>query len=119
VHYDLGDGHPLLGRRMPDLDLRTGRGACRVYELLHSGRGLLLDLSGAEALAGPLPGRVSLVAATTDGPWELPGAGPVDAPSGVLVRPDGHVAWVGEGDRRGLDDALGTWFAAPASVRAA
>jgi 2-polyprenyl-6-methoxyphenol hydroxylase-like FAD-dependent oxidoreductase len=110
VHYDLGPGHPLLGRRMPDLDLATARGLTRVYALLHSARPLLLNFAAAGGLAlGSWADRVHLVDATTDGPWDLPALGPVPAPAAVLVRPDGHVAWVGDGTSSGLTDALGTW----------
>ena len=110
VHYDLGEGHPLLGRRMPDLDLGSGR----VYELLHEARPLLLNLEAPGSLDVELPDRVQLVDAEYDGAWELPVLGPVPAPTAVLVRPDGHVAWVGEGDDAGLADALGAWFGRPA-----
>jgi 3-(3-hydroxy-phenyl)propionate hydroxylase len=107
VHYDLGDGHPLLGRRMPDLDL----GPRRVYELLHDARPLLLNLGEPGSLdLGPWAERVQLVGAEYDGAWELPVVGAVTAPTAVLVRPDGHVAWVGEQSDSGLVDALGAWF---------
>ena len=104
IHYDLGDGHPLLGRRMPDLDL--GRG--RVFELLHDARPVLLNLGdpGAFDVAG-----VQVVDATYEGDWELPVLGWVSAPTAVLIRPDGYVAWVGEGTDAGLNDALAKWFA--------
>lgn len=108
IHYDLGDGHPLLGRRMPDLDLVTADGPVRVYELLHDARPLLLDLDGLGAVE--LPSRVRRVDARCDGPWELPVLGAVTAPTAVLVRPDGYVAWVGEGGGGGLQDALRAWF---------
>lgn len=116
VHYDLGDGHPLLGRRMPDLDLGSDGGPTRVYELLRATRPVLLDLRG---LAGfdpsPWTGEVDVVTAGADGPWELPVLGPVPAPTAVLIRPDGHVAWVGTGgDATGLADALTRWFGRPA-----
>lgn len=111
VHYDVGEGHPLLGRRMPDLDLTVAEGPRRVFELLHAARPLLLDLDRS----GPLDlaawaDQVQHVRATCADAWELPVIGAVSAPSAVLVRPDGHVAWVGEGDDAGLRDALGTWF---------
>jgi 2-polyprenyl-6-methoxyphenol hydroxylase-like FAD-dependent oxidoreductase len=110
IQYDLGEGHPLLGRRMPDLDLPAGR----VYELLHDARPLLLDLGGPGALdIAPWADRVRRVDAGYDGAWELPVIGAVDAPSAVLVRPDGHVAWVGNGTDTGLTDALTTWFGPP------
>jgi hypothetical protein len=109
VHYDLGEGHPLLGRRMPDLDLTTGDGPLRVFTLLHQARPVLLDL-GAGLDITSWADRVQLVNAGYAGPWELPVIGEVPAPTGVLVRPDGHVAWVGEGTRAGLPDALTVWF---------
>jgi 2-polyprenyl-6-methoxyphenol hydroxylase-like FAD-dependent oxidoreductase len=110
IHYDLGEGHPLLGRRMPDLDLVTGDGPRRVYDLLHAARPVLLNLGAPGAVdAGAWADRVPLVDATCEGPWELPVLGAVAAPAAVLIRPDGHVAWVGDGDQ-GLPAALGTWF---------
>ncbi len=117
IRYDLGDGHPLLGRRMPDLDLTTADGPLRVFSLLHRARPVLLDLGGAGGLnAEPWADRVQLVAARCDGPWELPALGPVPAPTAVLVRPDGYVAWVGGESREGLADALTTWFGPPAAT---
>lgn len=111
IHYDLGDGHPLLGRRMPDLDLRTADGPLRVFTLLHGARPVLLDFGTPGGIdAGPWIDRVPLVRADTDGPWELPVLGAVAAPTSVLVRPDGYVAWVGQGADAGLVEALTTWF---------
>jgi hypothetical protein len=104
VHYDLGDGHPLLGRRMPDLDL----GGRRVFELLHEARPVLLNVGDPGVF--DVAGRVQVVDATYEGDWELPVLGWVSAPTAVLIRPDGYVAWVGEGTDAGLDDALVTWF---------
>ena len=104
IHYDLGEGHPLLGRRMPDLDL----GQLRVFELLHDARPVLLNLG--EPGAFEVAGRVQVVDATYDGDWELPVLGWVSAPAAVLIRPDGYVAWVGDGTDAGLADALVTWF---------
>src|SRR6059036_923870 len=95
IHYDLGEGHPLLGRRMPDLDLVTADGPLRVYTLLNDARPVLLDL-GAALDASAWADRVPVLAASYDGPWELPVLGEVSAPSAVLVRPDGYVGWVGE-----------------------
>lgn len=116
IHYDLGEGHPLLGRRMPDLDLITANGPLRLYQLLHEARPVLVNLDppGSVAIA-PWADRVRLVDANYDGPWELPVLGVVDAPTSVLVRPDGHVAWVGERNNEGLPEALATWFG-PAST---
>jgi 3-(3-hydroxy-phenyl)propionate hydroxylase len=116
VRYDLGEGHPLLGRRMPDLDLRTADGPVRVYSLLHAARPLLVNFGPPGSVgAGHWADRVRLVEASYDGAWELPVIGTVDAPKAVLVRPDGHVAWVGDGTASGLEDALTTWFGTRAS----
>jgi 2-polyprenyl-6-methoxyphenol hydroxylase-like FAD-dependent oxidoreductase len=114
IHYELGDGHPLLGRRMPDLDLVTADGATRVFTLLHRARPIVLDFGEPGALdVTPWADRVRLVAARTTGAWELPVWGVVSAPAAVLVRPDGHVAWVGDGTDRGLREALTRWFGEP------
>ena len=110
VAYDLGPGHPLLGRRMPDLDITTGAGPARVYGLLHRGRPVLLEFGGPGLEPGAWAGYVQHVRATYDGAWQLPVLGTVAAPTAVLVRPDGYVAWVGEGSADGLAEALGTWF---------
>jgi hypothetical protein len=111
VHYDLGEGHPLLGRRMPDLELVTASGSLRVFTLLHHARPVLLHFGEVGGLdIGPWADRVQLVDAKYDGKWELPAIGAVTAPSAVLVRPDGYVAWVGDGTDAGLKDALTTWF---------
>jgi 3-(3-hydroxy-phenyl)propionate hydroxylase len=116
VRYDLGDGHPLLGRRMPDLDLAVADGTRRVFTLLHDARPLLLDLGGGvRADAAPWADRVRTVAARCDGPWELPEVGAVPAPAAVLVRPDGHVAWVADAGGPELAAALATWFGPPAA----
>jgi len=109
IRYDLGDGHPLVGRRMPDLDLLTEDGATTVFALLHDARPLLLGV-GATPIAVAGPDRLRVVAASTDGPWELPVVGAVAAPDAVLVRPDGHVAWVGERHDPSLTDAVAQWF---------
>jgi 3-(3-hydroxy-phenyl)propionate hydroxylase len=113
IHYDLGEGHPLLGRRMPDLDLSTADGPLRVFELLRGARPVLLNLGQPGGLdITPWADRVQTVDAECDGPWELPALGEVTAPTAVLIRPDGYVAWVGEGGDIGLVDALTTWFGA-------
>ncbi len=114
LHYDLGPGHPLLGRRMPDLDLLTADGSIRVYELLHGARAVLLNLGEPGTVTpGPWGDRVQSIDARYDGAWELPAIGAVDAPSAVLIRPDGYAAWVGQGTEDGLVEALTTWFGAP------
>jgi 3-(3-hydroxy-phenyl)propionate hydroxylase len=117
VHYDLGEGHPLLGRRMPDLDLVTADGPLRVFALLHDARPVLLNLDepGGFDIA-PWADRVQLVDAKHVGTWELPAIGAVTAPTAVLVRPDGYVAWVGDLTHVGLADALTTWFGPPTAV---
>jgi 3-(3-hydroxy-phenyl)propionate hydroxylase len=114
IHYDLGEGHPLLGRRMPDLDLDTADGPTRVYELMHAARPVLLDLSGAGELdITPWADRVLAVDARLAGPLALPLLGEVPPPSAILIRPDGHVAWTGGVTDATLPDALETWFGPP------
>jgi 3-(3-hydroxy-phenyl)propionate hydroxylase len=117
VHYDLGEGYPLLGRRMPDLDLVTANGPLRVFTLLHDARPVLLNLGepGGFDIA-PWADRVQLIDANHVGAWELPAIGVVTAPTAVLIRPDGYVAWVGEGTQLGLADALTTWFGPPTAA---
>jgi 2-polyprenyl-6-methoxyphenol hydroxylase-like FAD-dependent oxidoreductase len=111
IHYDLGEGHPLLGRRMPDLDLATPNGPLRVFTLLLDARPALLNFGEPGGFdITPWADRVQLIDATYVGTWELPAIGAVTAPTAVLVRPDGHVAWVGDGTETGLRDALTTWF---------
>jgi 3-(3-hydroxy-phenyl)propionate hydroxylase len=111
VAYDLGEGHPLLGRRMPDLDLVVADGTVRVFELLHDATPVLLNLDDRVSLdITQWAPRVRPIDAHYAGPWELPVVGAVPAPTAVLLRPDGHVAWVGEGTDAGLRDALTTWF---------
>jgi 2-polyprenyl-6-methoxyphenol hydroxylase-like FAD-dependent oxidoreductase len=116
IHYDLGEGHPLLGRRMPDLDLVTADGSLRVFELLHDAKPLLLNLGepGGFDIA-PWADRVQSIDATYEGEWELPVLGAVTAPTAVLIRPDGYVAWVGDQTQLGLPEALTTWFGPPES----
>jgi FAD binding domain len=117
IHYDLGEGHPLLGRRMPDLDLITADGPLRVFELLHDARPLLLNLGQpGDFDITPWADRVQLIDASYKGEWELPVLGVVSAPTAVLIRPDGYVAWVGDGTHLGLPDALATWFGPPTAA---
>ena len=111
VCYDLGDGHPLLGRRMPDLELAMDEGPRALSTLLHEAWPLLINFAESGAVyAGAWAGRVRSVNVRYEGEWVLPVIGAVAAPAAVLIRPDGYVAWVGEGTRTGLDDALATWF---------
>jgi 2-polyprenyl-6-methoxyphenol hydroxylase-like FAD-dependent oxidoreductase len=111
IHFDLGEGHPLLGRRMPDLDLVTEGGPLRVFALLHDARPVLLNLGDPGAFdVTPWADRVQWIDATYEGAWELPVLGAVAAPSAVLIRPDGYVAWVGDETDVGLVDALTTWL---------
>ena len=114
VHYDLGPGHPLLGRRMPDVDLHTADGPRRMYRFLHDARPVLLRLGGRGRVdVAPWADRVQLVEAASTGAWELPVVGRVTMPEAVLVRPDGHVAWVEGGSPQSLPEALTTWFGPP------
>jgi 2-polyprenyl-6-methoxyphenol hydroxylase-like FAD-dependent oxidoreductase len=113
IHYDLGDGHPLLGRRMPDLDLHTADGPTRVFTLLHDARPVLLNLGEPGGFdISPWATRVRLVDARHDGVWELPVLGEIAAPPAVLIRPDGHVAWAGDLTDPELPRAFATWFGA-------
>ena len=117
IHYDLGAGHPLIGRRMPDLDLVTPDGPGRVFTLLHKARPLLLNLGAPGSFdITPWANRVQSIDAEYAGPWNLPAIGAVTAPAAVLVRPDGYVAWVGDRTQPGLTDALTTWFGPPAAA---
>jgi len=111
IHYDLGEGHPLLGRRMPDLDVVTTDGVVRVFALLHDARPVLLNFAepGGLGVAG-WADRIRLTEADYAGAWELPVLGAVTAPAAVLIRPDGYVAWLGDGTDAGLADALTTWL---------
>jgi hypothetical protein len=114
IHYDLGEGHPLLGRRMPDLDLVTANGTLRVFTLLHDARPVLLNLGEPGGFdITPWADRVQLIDAKYVGTWELPALGAVTAPTAVLIRPDGYVAWVGDLTQLGLADALTTWCGPP------
>jgi hypothetical protein len=114
IHYDLGEGHPLLGRRMPDLDLETADGPLRVFTLLHDARPVVLNFGEPGRLdITPWADRVQLLDAAYVGLWELPVLGPITPPTAVLVRPDGYIAWVEDGSATGLRDALTTWFGNP------
>ncbi|HKS56718.1 MAG TPA: FAD-dependent monooxygenase [Steroidobacteraceae bacterium] len=111
VRYDFGEGHPLLGRRMPDIDLTTATGPVRFFSLLHAARPVVLNLGEPGSVdIGGWRDRVQLVDAKHDGEWQLPVLGPIAAPSIVLIRPDGYAAWVGDRTQQGLADALAQWF---------
>ena len=113
IHYDLGEGHPLLGRRMPDLDLHTADGPTRVFTLLHDAQPVLLNLGEPDGFdISPWANRVRLVDASYHGVLELPVLGEVAAPQAVLIRPDGHVAWTGDLTAPELSQRLATWFGA-------
>jgi 2-polyprenyl-6-methoxyphenol hydroxylase-like FAD-dependent oxidoreductase len=117
VHYDIGEGHPLLGRRMPDLDLHTADGPTRVFTLLYDARPVLLNLGEPGGFdITPWADRVQVIDAEYGGRWELPVLGAVTAPTAVLIRPDGYVAWVGDRTHLGLPDALTTWFGPPTAA---
>ncbi len=117
IHYDLGEGHPLLGRRMPDLDLVTADGPLRVFTLLHDARPVLLNLGEPGGFdITPWADRVQSIDAKYVGTWELPALGAVTAPTAVLIRPDGYVAWVGDVTQLGLAGALTTWFGSPTAA---
>ena len=117
IHYDLGEGHSLLGRRMPDLDLVIANNSRRVFTLLHDARPVLLNFGEPGGFdITPWADRVQLNDAKYVGVWELPVIGTVTSPSAVLIRPDGYVAWVGEQTQLGLVDALTTWFGPPVSA---
>jgi 2-polyprenyl-6-methoxyphenol hydroxylase-like FAD-dependent oxidoreductase len=117
IHYDLGEGHPLLGRRMPDLDLVTANGPLRVFTLLHDARPVLLNFGEPGGFdITPWVDRVQMIDAKYVGPWELPVLGTVTAPTAVLIRPDGYVGWVGNLTHPGLPDALTTWFGPPTAT---
>jgi hypothetical protein len=117
IHYDFGEGHPLLGRRMPDLALVTADGPLRVFTLLHDARPVLLNLGEPGGFdITPWADRVQSVDAKYVGTWELPALGAVTAPTAVLIRPDGYVAWVGDLTQLGLHDTLTTWFGPPTAA---
>ncbi|HET8699794.1 MAG TPA: hypothetical protein VFO94_20080, partial [Gammaproteobacteria bacterium] len=123
IRYDLGRAdldaaHPLLGRRMPDLDLDTDAGPRRVFSLLHDARPVLVNFGAPGGVdLGGWTQRVRSIDARYAGVWELPVIGSVPAPEAVLIRPDGYVAWVGVADGGdGLAGALATWFGPPAGA---
>jgi hypothetical protein len=96
---------------MPDLDLVTADGPLRVFTLLRDAKPVLLNLGEPGGFdITPWADRVQLIDAEYGGLWELPVLGAVTAPNAALIRPDGYVAWVGDGTDTGLRDALTTWF---------
>ena len=116
IRYDIGDGHPLLGRRMPDLDLETAEGHTRVFALLHEARPVFLNFGEPGGFdVTPWGERIRFVDAKHDGAWELPVVGEIDAPAAVAIRPDGYVAWAGDLPDPELPRALEKWFGATAS----
>jgi 3-(3-hydroxy-phenyl)propionate hydroxylase len=118
IHYDFGTGHPLLGRRIPDLDVQTAQGPTRVFTLLHDARPVLLNLGEPGGFdVSPWANRVRLIDAFHDGVWELPVLGEIAAPPAVLIRPDGHVGWVGDLADPELPHALARWFGAARPAR--
>jgi 3-(3-hydroxy-phenyl)propionate hydroxylase len=117
VRYDLGEGHPLLGRRIPDLELVNANGPMRVFSLLHKAQPVLINFGERGSFdITAWADRVQLIDTKYVGTWELPAIGAVTSPTAVLVRPDGYVAWVGDGSPLGLDDALTSWFGAPTAA---
>jgi 2-polyprenyl-6-methoxyphenol hydroxylase-like FAD-dependent oxidoreductase len=114
IQYDMGEGHPLLGLRMPDLDIVTAGAQLRVFSLLHDARPVLINFGDRGSVdIMPWTDRVKVIDAEYQGVWELPVVGEVTAPGAVLIRPDGYVAWVGEGTQVGLVEALVKWFGPP------
>ncbi len=117
IRYDLGEGHELLGRRMPDLDLIVEGHPQRLFTLLHGAQALLINFGNTGGFdIVSRADRIRVINASHDGAWELPAIGQVAAPEAVLVRPDGHVAWVGDESQRGLEDALIIWFGSAAAA---
>jgi 2-polyprenyl-6-methoxyphenol hydroxylase-like FAD-dependent oxidoreductase len=111
--------HPLLGRRVPDVAINTSGGTTSIYQLLHRATPILLTFSDSAALAEATTawaGRITTVSATNDGePWTLPDATSIPAPTALLIRPDGYVAWIAGGtpDLADLSDTLTAWCGAP------
>jgi hypothetical protein len=103
---------------MPDLDLTIEGRATKLFTLLHDARGVLLNFGATWTFdIASWTDRIKFIDASYDGPWELPAIGEVAAPKAVLVRPDGHVAWVGDANHRGLEEALLIWCGAAAAAQ--
>ncbi len=116
IQYNFAEGHPLVGRRMPDLGLITAEGSLRVFDLLRDARPVLLDFGEGGCIdIAPWADRVRAVDAKHVDQCVLPVLGAVSAPPAVLIRPDGHVAWVGARTDSALRKALETWFGPPAA----
>lgn len=114
IRYEPSEGHPLLGRRIPDIDMVVKDGTERAFTLLHKARPVLLSFGQTNGFdVTPWADRVQHVAVRYDGNWDLPGIGPVVAPPAALVRPDGYVAWVGDQSGGQLEQALTRWFGPP------
>ena len=115
IRYPMAGGHPLLGRRVPDVSIRCGGTTSTIYNLLHPAKAVLLDLSGSDQLraaTSPWLGRVTfLQAGCAPDPWALPGAGTVSVPTALLIRSDGYVSWVNDADHGPslLRESLTTW----------
>jgi hypothetical protein len=117
IHYDLGERRPLLGRRMPDLDLVTANGPLRVFTLLHDARPVR-STSVRPGASTSLHGQIGFSWSTPKA-WVrgcFPYFGAVTAPTAVVIRPDGYVTWVGDRTQLGLPDALRTWFGPPTTA---
>ncbi|MEV6948286.1 FAD-dependent monooxygenase [Streptomyces sp. NPDC051172] len=116
IRYDMGGGsHPLLGLRMPHLDLTVGTRGTGSTELLRPGRGVLLDLTGNDHLrrrAGGWAARIDIVTADASA---LPDNSPLAGTSALLLRPDGHICWTAPGSHTDLRSALARWFGPPAA----
>ncbi len=114
IRYDVGgNGHPLVGLRLPDHTLVSSQGATTAFELLHTGRGVLLDFADDAAVREAGARWAERITVLTGKPDGLPASSLVDGASAILVRPDGHVVWVGTEERDGLEEALTRWFGSP------